>query len=223
MSEGTPTNINNNPANPNPTPAPAPNPTPNPAPAGIDPAKFTDEDWNKIYENDTLYKHNRFSKLREDAEFGKQAREAQKKAEEEKLKEQQKFDELAKRKEEEATTWKSKYENAQIDNQIIAEASKNGVVDVDAVLKLLDRSAVKLTDNGVEGVKEAVEKLLSEKSYLLGSNNNGKGFGKGANPTNTPSGQKKFTLSQMRDHAFYTANRAEILEAQKKGEIDYTQ
>lgn len=50
---------------------------------------------------------------------------------------------------------------------IIAEASRQGAIDPDDVAALLDRSALTVEDDKVEGVDEAVRALLDSKPHLL--------------------------------------------------------
>jgi len=84
------------------------------------------------------------------------------------LEEQKKFEELYKKASEELEQTKKNYEDEMIKNALILEATKYKVVDVDAVYKLIDKSSLKVNGNTVENLKEAIEKLIKEKPYLVG-------------------------------------------------------
>lgn len=186
----------------------------------FDVSKIGDEDFNKIFDDPRLYKHTRFKSLNERA--NKLTEFEQKMADEEKkkLEEQGKFKELAEKSQQEAEAIKNKYNEAVINNSIILEATKIGVADSDAVLKLIDRKDIKLGDDGsVTGVADAIKGLLEAKPFLKGSGNNTT-IGSGTNPSGQSATGKRFKLSQIQDPAFYRANEADIMQAQKLGLIE---
>ncbi len=79
-------------------------------------------------------------------------------------------------------------------------ASQMGIIDPDAALALMDRSAVKVNDAGeVEGVKAALDKLVKDKAYLLGQNS-----GSGTSATNGARGgnQQQETDAQRRARVY---------------------
>ena len=84
------------------------------------------------------------------------------------LEEQKKFEELYKKASEELEQTKKNYEDEMIKNALIIEATKYKIIDVDAVYKLIDKSSLKVNGNTVENLKEAIEKLIKEKPYLVG-------------------------------------------------------
>lgn len=90
-----------------------------------------------------------------------------KKIEEEKMKEQGKFQELAESLKKEKEELEKKFREMLIWRALENEAIRQGIVDPEGV-KLADLSLVKIDkDYQIEGVKEAIEKLKKEKSYLF--------------------------------------------------------
>lgn len=66
-----------------------------------------------------------------------------------------------------ATDLESKYQHATIRAAVDREATKQGSIDLDAVFALMDRSDLKLADDGaVTGAEKAVSELLKAKPYL---------------------------------------------------------
>lgn len=55
----------------------------------------------------------------------------------------------------------------QIENAFILAANGKNIIDPDAALKLANLSGVKITDEGVNGVNEALETLIKERPYLV--------------------------------------------------------
>jgi len=187
----------------------------------VDLSQLTDEQFEKVFEDPRLFKHSRFQQLNQRAKRAEELEKAQAKAEEAKLKEQQKWQELAEKKEQEAKTWQEKYTGRAIDQAIQLEAMKAGAVDVEAVLKLVDRSKLSIDDNGnVTGVSELVTNLLKEKTYLTGkpaTTTIGDATAPGGADIQAP---KKFKASQLKDTKFYRENEADILKAMKLGLIE---
>ena len=71
-----------------------------------------------------------------------------------------------------------------IKSEIITEAQKMNVVDVDAVYQLLNKNDIEIENGKVTGVKEAIKVLLNEKPFLnktgnsnIGDNQNQSGGG----------------------------------------------
>ena len=186
----------------------------------FDASKLSDDDFEKVFGDKRLFNHPRFKSLSEKAKKADELEKAQQEAEKAKLAEQGKYKELADQAALEATELKTKLINTTIDNKIIAEASKIGVVDVEAVKTLLNRKDIKVEDDGtVTGVAEAIKSLLAEKKYLAGKGQ--PNLGGGTNPGNdaTTTGQR-FKLSQLQDPAFYRANEAAIAQAMKLNLIE---
>ncbi len=186
----------------------------------FDTSKLTEDDLAKLYDDPRLYNHPRFKQLNERAKKAKEFEENQARMEEESLKKKGEFEKLASQKDEEAKSWKSKFTTSLTDNAILAAASKKGIQDVDAALKLIDRSNVNVDDDGkVSGVDSAIEALAKDKPYLL-SINRGK-VGSATNPADTTAGAKKFKFSDVSNVEFYQKNFKEIQEAMRTGNIDY--
>lgn len=188
----------------------------------LDTSKWTDADWAKVYSDPKLYNHPRFKQLNERATLAKTLEEEKKAAEEKRLTEEKNFQELAKRKEEEANTWKGKAETAFVNNAIAIAAQKAGVVDLEAVTKLIDRKDIKLGDDGtVTGVEEAVKALVESKPYLKGGKpKNTTTIGGDTNPGSDDTTTPRFKLSQLQDRTFYKAHEKEIDQAFRLGLIE---
>ena len=190
----------------------------------FDSSKLTDGQLAELTKDgrfwEVAFKHERFQKLNERAKKADEYEANQGKAEEEKLVAQKKFEELANKRGEEAATWKGRFEKAQVDNRIITEANKLGVIDPDAVISLLDRKGIKVTDEGIEGVAEAVKALIEAKPYLT----QGKtvpNIGEGSNPADPNHGAlPRFKHSQLQDPKFYREHEKEIMVALKAGLIE---
>lgn len=186
----------------------------------LDLSKLGDEDFNKVFDDPRLFKHPRFKELNDRAKRAGELEKAEQIKEEKRLVEQKKFEELATKKSQEATDWQNKYTQSVADNRILTAASKAGVVDTDAVLKLIDRSAINIAEDGsISGVDEAVSALLDSKPYLKGTASGSVTVGSPTNPGEQP-GAMKYKLSQLQDTAFFRANEKEIMEAQKAGLIE---
>jgi hypothetical protein len=113
----------------------------------------------------------------------------------------------------------------QVNQQLTNKLAPLGVVDLEAALALVDRSQIKVEENGtVTGIDAAIEALKTGKTYLFGGENGGAKppVGSPTNPGNggQQSGPMKFKRSQLRDANFYKANRDEILKAQAAGQIE---
>lgn len=190
-------------------------------PKVFNPAEVSDEDLGKVFEDKRLWEHPRFKQLNEKAKLAEKYEADKKVADEKAMQEQGKWKELAEQKEKEANESRTKLEQAIINNKIIIEAGKLGVVDNEAVMALLGRDNIKLNDKGeVEGVVEALTTLLESKPYLKGTASQPT-LGGGTNPGNPGNtAPKKFKASQLKDVAFYRANEKDILAAMKLGLIE---
>lgn len=185
----------------------------------FDVKKLGDEDFNKIFDDPRLFRHPRFKSLGDRAKKADELEQAQAEAERKKLVEQGKFQELANTEKTRADQATQKYQQAIIDNKILAEASKAGVVDVEAVKALIDRTNIKLNDDGtVIGVGEAVKALLASKTYLKGNSN--LQIGTGSAPDGQNATGKRFKLSQIQNSEFYRANEKDILQSIKLGLVE---
>lgn len=220
---------NNNPNNGGTPPAPDPKGNTPPDPKGdnggkkpdatpdVDFSKLSDDQLAKVLEDPRTFNLPRIKELRENAKKAKEYEDAETKRKEEELKKRGEFEELAKSKEQEALDWKTKFEQSNINNAIMAEAAKQGVTRLDLVEKLIDKGNIKVEENGtVTGVTEAVTDLIKNNEFLKGETKSS--MGGGTNPTNTPDVQE-FTITQIQDPAFYQANRDAIQKAQAAGKI----
>jgi len=120
-------------------------------------------------------------------------------------------DERARAAEEKAT-------NALMRAAIVSAAQRAGAVDPDAVLALVDRSTVKVGDDGqVTGVDEAVKALLDTKQYLVGKAPTPTPGGADAGPRGSgPSGITRESLKAMTPQQvaqLMTTNPADVTRA----------
>lgn len=190
--------------------------------AEFDPTKLTPEQLTKVLENQDLWKNPRLAGLLESDKQLKAMQKQQQEAEDKSLVEQKKFEDLAAKKGEQVAQLEAQLQQERQNNALAAILYKEGTVDVAAALKLIDRSAIKVDDNGsVSGLDEAVANLKTSSPYLFGgqeakpigsATNNGQGAGDGA--------PRRFKASEISDPAFYQANRDEILKAARAGLID---
>lgn len=179
-------------------------------------------DVNKVLESKELWAHPRLQELTAAAKELKTLKEQQQKDADAKLKNDKKFEELATKKDSELSEAKATIKKMTIDQALTNKLVSEKVVDLDGALKLVDRSKLDVDENGnVTGVDDALSALKTEKAYLF--NNQGtQNLGSASNSGNTNGGggQMKFKQSQLKDHKFYQEHRAEILEAQRLGQIE---
>lgn len=107
---------------------------------------------------------NKFEKAKAEAE------KAKKDAEDAALAEQGKYKELAEKQKAEAERAKAALDEAKVDFEIQVRALEAGAVDPDEIKVLIDRTGIKLAEDGktVEGVSMAIEKLAKAKPHLFG-------------------------------------------------------
>ena len=202
-----------------------PNANPNPAPSNggdgnLDLSKLSGEQLAKVLENPELWKQPRIAELLESNKELKNLKEQKSKDDQKALEEQGKFKELADSRATEIEQLKEKIQNQNIDQALTTKLVPEGVVDIEAALKLVDRSKIQVDDNGnITGMDEVITALKTDKSYLFGQPGQ-PSVGGPTNPSNQPSGPAKFKRSQLQDNAFYQEHRKEILEAQKAGLIE---
>ena len=184
----------------------------NAAGTDFDTSKLSDEQLAKVYDDPRLFNHPRFKQLNERAKEGDRLKtEAEQRATEE-AKAKGEWEKVAKQNETKANEAQAKYQSAVTDNAIIAAASSAGVQDVDAVVKLIDRSNVKLDDNGnLTGVTEAVKALLEAKPYLTSAKQQPR-VGTGTAPAGGGNTQQ-FKASQISDPKFFKEHEADIMKA----------
>lgn len=190
----------------------------------FDPKTATPEQLAAVLENPNFWQLSRVKELQNDSKAFKDLQSKQQQENEKKLAEEKKFEELAQAKDQQLQEANKKIENFTINQALTAKLMPLGVVDLEAALALIDRSAVKIGENGtVEGIDQAIESLKTGKQYLFNSNGQGGGSGVGTNTNqgNTgDGGTPKFKRSQLQDQAFYAANREAILKAAAAGLIE---
>lgn len=212
-------------ADPAANPAPASDPAPSADPKGGQPAAtppanpdpkavtLTDEQLAAAFE------HPRFKELNEKAKRADTLEKEKKAAETKALEEQGKWEEVAKSKDEQLTTM----QKAVVTSEIKTVAATLGAVNPSIVANAIDRAEVTVGEDGsITGVSEAVEALKVSDPYLF-SNSNQQPHARVGSPTNpgtAPQTGYKFTMTQIKDPAFYKEHRAEIGQAMREGQID---
>lgn len=192
---------------------------PNPEPNAFDPKNLSDEDLDKVFDDPRIWNHKRFKELNEAAQKGKKAAEKLEDIENENLKKKGEFEKLAEREKQRAEEALKALQTERINNALQAEAIKQGAVDLESVLKLVDQSTITVSDEGaISGTEEAVKGLLENKPFLK-SNPSTPNIGSGTQPAPENTGVKKFTLSQIQDPAFYQEHHDDIMAAQRAGQI----
>lgn len=186
----------------------------------FDPKELSDEDITKVFDDPRIWEHKRFKELNESAKEAKKLAKKLEEKEETELKEQEKYEELAEKYKERAEKAEKALEDAQVENALTAEASKQGARDLEAVLKLVDRSGIELDKDGnITGIDKAVEGLLEGKPYLKDANASNQNIGSGTNPGQNNDDASQYTLSQIQDPEFYQEHKDEIMQAYKRGQI----
>jgi hypothetical protein len=189
-------------------------------PAESNDGQLSDEAFQKVFDDPRLWTHPRFKELNQRAGKAAEYEKQQKEQEEKTLQEQGKLKELADLREKERNEALEKLNNVLLEQKIQIAAQKAGAVDLEAVVKLIDRAGITIDkDGGITGIDEAVKKLLSEKKYLATGNSTVIGNGTNPGDPGTPAA-KRFKLSQLQDTVFYKEHEAEIALAYKAGTIE---
>ena len=174
----------------------------------------------KVFEDPRLWTHPRFKSLSERAKKAELLEKEKADAEEKALEGAKEFKQLAEKAKKERDDIQQKFAQSLQDNRIISEASKIGVVDIDTVLKLIDRSAISTDANGnVVGAVQAVQELLAAKPFLKGKQTVTIGSPTNPNPE-AEAGAKRFKLSQISNPVFYRENEKDIQKAYALGLIE---
>lgn len=184
----------------------------------FDPSKLSDEDFEKLYDDERLYKSPRFAALREDRKAYKDLKAQQEEAEKKAAEESGKFKELYEAETAKNKEFQEKLKTNAIDSDISSEALKLGAKNPAAVQKLIERKAIEIDDDGnVTGVQEALKALQESDPYLFGKEKQNIGDGGGGSGDDA----KTFTVTQIKDAKFYQENEKDIKEAMRAGRIDY--
>jgi len=186
-------------------------------PSEFDTSKISDEQFAKVFDDKRTFNHPRFKELLEAKKERDAIKAAKQKEEEDRMIKNKEFEALVKKKDEEIQSIKQENQTIRVNNAIASEALAQGATDTDAVSKLIDKSTIKLNEDGsISGIKEAVQKLLTEKAYLKIKKIK---LGNGTNPPDADLGEEEFTMSQIQDPVFYQKNYQKIQLAMRKGKI----
>ena len=192
------------------------NPDTNPGSA-FDPSKLGDEDILKVLEDSRVWNTERLKGLRDSEKKLKQIEKDQADAEKKRLAEQGEYQKLSDQHAKERDEALTRSQQLEMQNQIIKEAAKKGVTDLDAATKLINSDSVKLGEDGQwSGITEAVDALVKDRPYLINSTTSVGSPTNPASPSGTPG---SYTINQISDPAFYQANKDDILKAQREGRI----
>lgn len=220
--------------NPGGDPNPNPNPNPNPGDGGqggnggdqqVDLKNLSADQLQQVLENPNLWNLPRVKELREQAAEAKKLKDDQAAAEQKRLEDNKEFETLAETRKADLDKANDQIKNMRIDQALTNKLVPGGVVDLEAALKLIDRSKVQIDDNGnVSGIDEVIESLKTDKAYLFnksgGSNDPNLGTPSNNNGGEGGGAPSKFKRSQLKDPKFYADNREEILKAMRAGLIE---
>lgn len=193
------------------------------APSALDLKTATADQLTDILENPAFWNLPRVKELREAKDKLKTFEEEKSQQETKSLEEQKKFEELANKFKGENETLKSQLEKLSMDQTLSNQLQKEGVVDLEAALALIDRSGISNKDGKLSGVEDAIKNLKEGKAYLFngqGQSNQSLGTATNNNGSENNQGQVKFKRSQLKDSKFYQEHREEILKAQAAGLIE---
>lgn len=190
----------------------------------FDPSKLTQDQLNKVLENQELWKNPRLAGLLDSDKKLKELTKKQEEDQDKSLTEQKKFEELAQKRADENKTLTEKLQTMNINQALTTLLVKENVVDLDGALKLVDRSKLSVDDNGlVTGADEALTSLKTDRAYLFtaGGGTPQPQVGTPSNPATPPSGSGnfKFKESQLTPE-FYKEHKAEIDAAGAAGLIE---
>lgn len=188
----------------------------------FDPSKVSDEDFEKVFSDERLFKHSRFKDLNAQAQKAKEYEANEAKRQEEELKKKGDFEKLSQQKEQELITLKEQIKVKDIDNSLLAASTKLGVIDPEAVLKLVDRNLIVFDEatGQVTGADKAIESLIAAKPYLAGKNATTRLGSASSVGTDNTNGVKRFKHSEIKDPVFYREHEAEIMASLKAGLIE---
>jgi hypothetical protein len=204
---------------------PDPQPEPGDKPdegSGKQPEKtFTQAELDEIVAKRLERERKKFERFSDYDDLKKKAEEYEKMLEEKRLaelSEKERLEEIAKKYESEKQTLAQELEQLRetikrekIVNEFIKVATALNVAYIDDALKLADLSAVTVDEDGVKGVKEAVEALVQHKPFLLAqAKKEPKTIGNPSNPNPNEAAQK--TAEQLLKEAAEKARRTGRIE-----------
>lgn len=185
---------------------------------------LTAEQLAEVMDNPNFWQLGRMKELTGAAQELKTLKDNQTKADEKSLEEQKKFEDLATKRGDKITQLEQTIQDLTYNQALTNKLVSEGVVDIDAALKLADRSklAIDANSGSVTGVDDTVASLKTDKAYLFKEGGQSQGqigaaTGGGQQQNGAPA---KFKRSQLADPVFYQANRDAILAAQKAGLIE---
>lgn len=185
---------------------------------GFDPTKLGDGDLNRVLEDPRIWKTERLAGLLSAKKELKKLKDSAEEAEKKKLEKQGEFKKLLEKTQSELEKANARIGELALERQIANAVTAKGVQDVDAAVKLIDRSAITKDEAGnFTGVTEAVDGLIQQRPYLV---SNQQSVGSPTNPSAPGSQVKKFKLSEIQDPAFYNEHHEEIKKAQIEGRIE---
>jgi hypothetical protein len=186
----------------------------------FDPSSVSDDEFGKVFEDERLWKHDRFKQLIDKAKKADKFEADEQKKKEDQLLEEKKYQELITEKDKKLGELTNQLQESKVNSQIQSEAQKAGIQDLDAAIKLIDRTAIKVEDDGtITGVAEAVNKLVESRPYLK-TGTAQPSVGSGTNPATGNQQIPRFKHSQLLDPVFYREHEKEIEQAMKLGLIE---
>jgi hypothetical protein len=188
----------------------------------FDPSKVSDEEFEKVFNDERLFKHSRFKDLNAQAQKAKEYEANEAKRQEEELRKKGEWEKISQQKEQEANTYKEQLKTERINNSLLAASSKLGVIDPEAVLKLVDRESISIdeTTGVVSNADKAIEALIAAKPYLAGKNATTRLGSASSVGTDNTNGVKRFKHSEIKDPVFFREHEAEIMASMKAGMIE---
>lgn len=148
---------------------------------------------NKGDQSIPKYRFDEVSKELQTLKAEKEEREKKdREAADKKLTDDKKFEELATKRQSDLDSANTTIREMKIERAVERVAGKLGAVDTEAVIKLIDKGALKIDKDGnVENAEEVVKALLEAKPFLKGSGGGSPAnVGGGSNPAQ-PTGDKK--------------------------------
>ena len=186
-------------------------------PAVFDPKNLTDDQIAKVFSDERIWKNPRFKELNDKAKQAEALLQKEEEAKTKKLEEDKKFEELLNLEREKVKKMSEQLSQIKVDSAIQTEAAKNGIVDPEAALKLVDRGLIKQGDNGEPiGIADAIKALVTNKPYLVDSKK--VNLGGGTPPDNTTG--TKIKLSEAQNPEYYRKHQAEVDEAFKTNNVE---
>lgn len=216
----------------------------NPGNGGGDPNLNNPDDKNKNKNDggdankggDTIpkYRFDEVSTRLQTLEKEKADRENQEKAAaDKKLADEKKFEELSTKRQSELESANTTIRELKIERAVERVAGKLGAIDTEAVIKLIDKGALKIDKDGnVENAEEVVKALLEAKPFLKGSNGSPANIGGGANPDQANLSKKPISwvkerwadpkwVREKHDDLEGKTGEEYLNDLQSKGLIDY--